>query len=465
MAKYAAGTYFAVPYIIPSSVLGQNGTVAPSERIVCGVIGCGAQGRKNLVDFLQFPQVQMLSVCDPITTHRESACGIVDKHYGKYGCIPFEDYRELLATDNIDAVIIAAPDHWHAKLAVSACRAGKDVFCEKPESLTVRESREIVERARQFSCVFSGGARGIIENFSDLARLVRGDYIGDVTDIYVTTGEFPKMYDLPEMRIPKEVNWELWTGPAPMRPFNEVLIKSGFRPYREFSGGEFAFRGAEQFGAISYVLGKPLTHVAEKAVSGDTTQATSSANQSSDVTGSSADIANKPTGNKDKPDLITIRPANISDTGNLFYIFPNGMKIHGVPELAILQAKSTKVIDKKPFSAKKSVIFKGTAGELPNGKYVLPDKHVELPVYRCSEQIVNSGLGVIGDFLECVKTRQKPFRDVETVHDVMTMVHLGDIANQLQRELQWNIGREEFENDEIANRYLSRFARPFFLTE
>src|SRR5262245_55044893 len=129
------------PLLLPALASGQGGRPAPSERITMATIGCGGQGTGDMSGFMGDPGVQMGAVCDPVPSHRERAKKVVDDRYRNKDCRAYNDFRDVLARNDIDAVLIGTPDHWHAIITIEACKAGKDVFCEKPESLTVREGR------------------------------------------------------------------------------------------------------------------------------------------------------------------------------------------------------------------------------------------------------------------------------------------------------------------------------------
>ncbi len=243
------------PLYIPSSALGRDGHTAPSERIVMATIGTGDRGTGDMKSFLGFRQVQMVAVCDPVTTHRRNAQEVVNQHYGSQDCRDYNDFREVLERSDIDAVLIGTPDHWHALITIAACNAGKDVFCEKPESLTVRQGRAMVDAARMNGRIVSGGSQRVIGDYGDIPRLVRGGAIGDVKEVFASCGEPSGECYLPTEKIPAGVDWDLWLGPAPWRPFNSTLLKGQFRPYRDYSGGSMTDWGAHRFGAALFATG------------------------------------------------------------------------------------------------------------------------------------------------------------------------------------------------------------------
>ena len=253
LASAAAG--IAAPLIIPSSALGRDGYTAPSERITMATIGTGSRGTGDMKSFLGFSQVQMVAVCDPVKSHRMNAQQIVNDRYGSKDCTDHNDFLEILDRGDIDAVLIGTPDHWHAIITIAACKAGKDVFCEKPESLTVRQGRAMVDAARMYGRVVSGGSQRVIGDYGDIPRLVRGGAIGDVTEVFVSCGPPSGECYLPEEAIPDGVDWNMWLGPAPWRPFHSSLLKGQFRPYRDYSGGGMTDWGAHRFGAALFATG------------------------------------------------------------------------------------------------------------------------------------------------------------------------------------------------------------------
>ncbi len=165
-----AGSAIAMPYVITSSALGAGGRVPASDRIVMATIGCGGQGIGDMQGFLGFRQVQMVAVCDPVTSHREQARRIVCDHYENQDCKDYNDFCEVLARGDIDAVVIATPDHWHALITIAACMAGKDIYCEKPECLTIKEGRAMADAVSRHGRVFSGGSQRVLGDYGDWPR-------------------------------------------------------------------------------------------------------------------------------------------------------------------------------------------------------------------------------------------------------------------------------------------------------
>jgi hypothetical protein len=380
----AAGAALAAPAVLASPLFGQR--PPPSERIVMGTIGCGDQGTGDMQGFMGFPEVQMVAVCDPVPAHRERARAIVNRRYGNRDCTVHNDFRELLGRRDLDAVLIGTPDHWHAIITIEACKAGKDIYCEKPECLTVREGRAMVEAVRRYGRVFSGGSQRVLGDYGDWPRLIWGGALGRVQEVFVECGGPSGECNLPEQPVPAGLDWDMWLGPAPWRPFHQTLIHGGFRPYRDYSGGGMTDWGAHRFGAAMFAVGLHLTGPTE------------------------------------------IIPPDGGEHRHLTYRFANGLRMyHG---------------------GSSNITYRGTDGSLP-GRHRMPPHRVDMPTYR------GRG-GIFGDFLHCVRTRERPFRDVEIAHRACTVCHLGNIAYWLNRPLRWDPQREEIVGDREAARWLDR---------
>lgn len=377
----------AAPYFVPGSVFGAEGRPAPSNRIVMGCIGLGGQGKGDMGGFLGFNQVQVVAVCDVIQSHREAAKAQVDGHYKDQGCAAYNDFREIVTRPDIDAVLIATPDHWHALIAIEAMRHGKDVYCEKPESLTVQQGRAMVECARRYGRVFSGGSQRVWEDYNWFHRMVRGGAIGDLQEVWVNVGGPSRHCTLPEQPIPAGVDWDMWLGPAPWAPFNQARLN--FREWRDYSGGGMTDWGAHGFGGALFASQLHETGPVE------------------------------------------ILPPDGKDNPQLTYVFANGVRIHHGGGTGGL------------------LTFKGTKGKIGDKESNQPAPSIVIPNYK------GQG-GIFGDFLHCVKTRQRPFRDIELGHRTVTVCHLGNICYWLNRPLKWDPIKEEIVGDEEANRWLSR---------
>ncbi|MCP5515825.1 MAG: Gfo/Idh/MocA family oxidoreductase [Verrucomicrobiales bacterium] len=386
--KCASGLLATVPVVAPARVFGAN------DRITMGCIGMGGQGRGDMGGFLGFPEVRVLAVCDVVAQHRQQAKAMVDSRYNNQDCASVGDFMDVLDRPDIDAVLIATPDHWHAIIATEAMRRGKDVYCEKPESLTVRQGRVMTRVARRYGRVFSGGSQRVWGDYNWYHKMVRGGAIGEPKEAWVNVGGPSGPCYLAPEPVPEGVDWDRWLGPAPWRPFHPTLIRGGFRPYRDYSGGGMTDWGCHGFGGALFCLDLHRTGPVE------------------------------------------IIPPDGQDFPQLTYIFANGIRIyHGGGWGGLLS-------------------FRGTEREIPDrelGEGLTPPD-IEIPNYK------GRG-GIFGDFLHCVRTRERPFRDIEIAHRTATHCHLGNIACWLNRRLQWDPEKEEIIGDPEASRWLDRAMR------
>ena len=376
----------SAPLIVPSRVFGAN------ERITMAGIGMGGRGKGVLNGFLRFDDLQILAVCDVAKVHAKAAKSNVDKRYGNNACKVYQDHRDILARDDIDTVLIATPDHWHAIISIEAMVSGKDVFCEKPECLTIAEGQAMVATARRFRRVFSGGSQRVWGDYNWFHKMIHGGRIGNVREAWVNVGNPSGLCGLPAQPVPEGVDWNRWLGPAPWRPFHPSLIRGGFRPYRDYSGGGMTDWGCHGFGGALFACQLQDTGPVE------------------------------------------ITPPDGKNVERLTYTFANGVKIyHGGGWGGILS-------------------FRGTEGELPHRtdtRLRPTPPNIHIPNYK------GHG-GINGDFLHCVRTRERPFRDIELAHRTATHAHLGNIAYWLKRPIKWDPEKEEIIGDAEASRWLDR---------
>ncbi|MBN2138588.1 MAG: Gfo/Idh/MocA family oxidoreductase [Sedimentisphaerales bacterium] len=385
-----AAATIGLPAFVNARAFGAN------DRIVMGCIGMGGQGRGDMGGFMGFGDVRVVAVCDVVDDHLKQAAESVNRRYDNKDCKTYKDFRDVVARDDIDVIFIGTPDHWHAIISIEAMKHGKDVYCEKPETLTIREGRAMVSVARKFGRVFSGGSQRVWGDYNWFHRMIYGGRIGQVQEAWVNVGGPSGPCDYAAEPTPAGVDWEMWLGPAPWRPFHPSLIRGGFRPFRDYSGGGMTDWGCHTFGGALFGC------------------------------------------NLHRTGPVEIIPPDGKDIKNLTYVFENGVKIyHGGGWGGILT-------------------FKGSEGEIgergdKNGKKETPP-NVHIPNYK------GQG-GIFGDFLHCVRTRQKPFRDIEIAHRTATVSHLGNIAYWLNRPLKWDPVKEEILGDAEASRWLDRTKR------
>jgi hypothetical protein len=384
----AAAAAVAFPYIIPASALGKDGRPAPSERIVMGGIGIGNQGSGDQGNFLGHNEVQYVAVADVRDEHLNAAKNRADSHYGNTSCTAYHDFRELLARKDIDAVHVATPDHWHAVVSIAACRAGKDVYCQKPESLTIHEGRAMVNAARRFGRVFSGGSQRVMEDYRDIVNKVWGGQQGLPKEVFVDCGQPSVPCNLPGQPVPAGIDWDFWLGPAPYAPYHPYRISGSYnidgtswRSFRDYSGGGMTDWGAHHFGGMIFAI------------------------------------------NKMEEGPVEVIPPDGKEHKYLTYRYADGVLMYHSPN-----RKHDVICSGPPVAPRKVPKYKGVGG-------------------------------IYGDFLHCIRTREKPFRDIERGHRTATVCHLGNICYLLNRRLQWDPVKEVFVNDDDANRYLDRARR------
>jgi len=386
---FAAG---AAPMVIPASALGADGKPAPSSRLTVGAIGLGGRGTDDMRGFLGHNEVQVVTVCDVRQEHRQRAKGLVDSKYGNGDCTMVGDFRAITGRPDIDVVMIGTPDHWHAIVAVEAMKSGKDVFCEKPETLTIREGRIMVETARRYARVFSGGSQRVWEDYNWFHKMVRGGAIGQVEEAWVDCWGPSDECFLPPEPVPPGLDWEMWLGPAPWAPFNHGRLN--FRPWRDYSGGGMTDWGAHNFGGALFTCGLHETGPVE------------------------------------------VIPPDGKDVTLLTYKFANGIVFH----------------HKGGWTG--NICFRGSDGEIPERSGGRKPRRKDAPNIFIPNYRGKGGL--IGDFLYCVKTRERPFRDIEVAHRTVTVCHLGNIAYRLGRPFKWDPVKEEIVGDAEANRWVDR---------
>jgi predicted dehydrogenase len=382
----------AAPYVITSTARGGETRPPPSERIVMAGIGLGSRGSNNLDAFLGRKDVQYVAVCDVRKNVREEKKSYVDGRNKNQDCKVYGDFRELLARKDIDAIHVSTPDHWHAIIVIEACRSGKDVYCEKPETLTLAEGPKMVAAARRYGRVVSGGSQRVLGDYRGIVDKCWGGELGRIKSINVNVGPLSQPCNLPAEPVPEGMDWDMWLGPAPWAPYNDARCHGNYgtgggswRSYKDYSGGGMTDWGAHHFGGATFAI-----------------------------------------------DVLDLQPEEVtykSEKGQPYVTFryPNGILLH------------------HNYPGRGNLDVEGTPGEKREPKPV--------PAYGG-----NSG-SIDGEFVHCVKTRGKPFRDIQYAVNTMSVAHLGIIAYELRRSLKWDAAKQEFPGDAEANRFLDRARR------
>jgi len=399
------------PQIIPRRVLGQT---APSKRVTLGFIGVGTHGLGvNLRSFLQQDDCEILAVCDVFRSRREHVRDEVRRHTGTTTCVAVADFRELLARRDIDAVVISTPDHWHVTMALLALEAGKQVFCEKP-TLTIAEGRELAEAVARRGALFAVGLedRAVI-HYHVLAEAVRNGAIGRLQRIRVGLPEKPVFPLEAPAPVPADLNYELWLGPAPHRPYTPGLTDAQvWRQIRDFSGGSLTDWGA---------------HLVDTA-------------QVANFAEGSGPVAVKGTG---------VIPANsintVPQTYHLEYEYKNGVTLDVKSGQVFIRLEGTDGW----------VSCQGWEGQMDASNREIFRKKYDpktnkIWARRPREQ---------RDFLDCLKNGQPPMYTAEALHRLSSALHIGAISLELGRPVKWDPVKEAFKGDKAADALRSRSER------
>ncbi|MDW8308843.1 MAG: Gfo/Idh/MocA family oxidoreductase [Verrucomicrobiales bacterium] len=457
----AAGA-LTLPCIIPARAWGAGETPPPSRRITLGFIGVGLMGRGHLRVLAHNPRVQVLAVCDVDKTRRDDARDVVEAIYasqqpigGYKGCAAYNDYRELLARPDIDAVVITTPDHWHALQAMDAARAGKDIYCEKPVSMTLAEGRRLVEVVRRYGRVFQTGTQyRSIPEIRRVCRFIREGGLGRVKAAFTLLQPLdgslaaerckpfaatlnpdvcgrsyvPLDFALPAEPVPEGLDWDLWVGPAPWRPYNRAY-------HMNPSPGVVPWAFADAFGLAANTW--YLSHAA------DVIQWALGVERSGPV-----EIIHPSTG---QFPTLTCRYAN----GALLHFVNHWDMVktlyHAVPPDARLAGNFGGVI----VGERGWLTTMSTGGPIEGAPESLFD---EMQLRRARE--VNIGANDHhANWLNAIESRQPPSADEELGHRAAALGHLAFIALRLGCSLRWDPQREVFIGNDAANRLRHRAIR------
>lgn len=407
-----AGAAVSSFMIVPRHVLGR-GYQAPSDMIALGFIGCGRQSGGLRNRFLDTQETRIIAASDVYSIKLDTFVNATNKWYseklgqGSYkAATGIKDFRELLLRKDIDAVVIAAPDHWHAAMAVRAAEAGKDIYCEKPLSLTVKEGRAMVNAARKHNRVFqTGSMQRSAPEFTKAVQLVRSGAIGTVKKVYVNVGGPPKVWDLQSETRPEGLDWDLWMGPNTVeRPYNNELAPAmdakfwpKWRDYVEFGGGGMTDWGAHMFDIAQWGLNMDASGPAE---------------------------------------LVYSEPGK-----GLIYKYANGIEVVH-----------------RPMEGKQHCHFVGTDGEVfvARGELKTTPEPLKDKVFNAGDAGVYVSTNHYKDFLNAIRTRKPPICDVETGHRTASVCNIGNIAYGLGRSLKWDPVKEDFVGDKEASQRLGR---------
>jgi predicted dehydrogenase len=414
MKRVAAAT--AAPAVIPSSALGQAGAAAPGERITMGCIGLGGQGTSNLRAFLGDERVQVVAVCDVDAAHRERARNIV----GLQPADAYNDFRDVIARDDIDCISIGTPDHWHAIITIEAAKAGKDVYCEKPLSLTLAEGRAMSDTVSRLGRVLQTGTwRRSRPACLRACELVRNGYIGNLHTIrcgvpegfQIRHGDFSGIQ--PPMPVPEGFDYDMWLGPAPDAPYTQGRCHFNFRWILDYGAGYITDWGAHYYDVAQWGNGTDLT----------------------------GPVAIDGTG-EFPPDGLY----NAQIKHHLEFTYANGVK---------LVAFTSK--EGKDYGTR----FEGDEGWIyvESGSVISERKSLETVVFGPDAIRLYNSPNHHRNFIDCVKSRQTTAAPVEVAHRSASLCHLGSICTLVGRKLRWDPAAERFHGDDEANRLLGKAMR------
>ncbi len=420
-SAFAATAAAAWPTIVPASVFGDG---APSNRITFGCIGVGRMGLGDLREIMGFKQAQIVAVCDVDSKRTKHAQQLVEKHYarqiqdGNYqGCAAYGDFRDLVARKDIDAVSVVTPDHWHALPAIAAAKAGKDIFLQKPLTLTIEEGRLLSDTVRRYGCVFQVGSQQRSDSrFRQACELVRNGRVGKLQTVKVGFGTDPATGPQPPMPVPDGLDYNMWLGPAPWADYTEKRVhpKEGYdRPgwlrIADYGAGMITGWGSHHNDIAQWGMGTEYT-------------------------------------------------GPIEIEGQAEYPKDGLWDVHGAFSIEYTYANGVKVTCADTGKNKQGILFEGTEGWVyvrrgridANPKSLLtstigPD---ELHLYKSNNHKAN--------FLDCIKSRKETVAPVEVGHRSCSVCLLGEIAMRLGKKLKWDPEQERFTNDDQANRMLSR---------
>lgn len=446
--KTALGTAAAVgfPSIVPASVLGKD---APSNKINIGQIGCGRIAvSHDMHDTLKFDQARIMAVCDLDSIRVDKAKVFVDKAYQektgkkKYmDTTTYLDYREMLLNKDIDAVMISTPDHWHSQPAMEAALAGKDIYLQKPTSLTVKEGQQLRAAVQEKKVILQVGTQQrAMPQFRVAAELVRNGRIGKVHTVKIGLPGDPGGPPVTKMPVPKNLNFEMWLGSTPEVPYNEIGVhpqndysRPGWLRHRNYGAGMITGWGQHHYDSAAWGMNTELT--------GPTSVEALSEFPKSGFWNVHGDFLVK----HEYENGITVYTSG-GYTNGIKYIGDDGWIF---VSRGAYQASASDPVDKeksaKALNASDSSILTSVIGENEIHLEKIDDQH--------------------GNWLDCIKTRKAPISPIEKGHKACAICLISDIAMQFDRTLNWNPETETFINDDEANAMLQRTQRKPYGTD
>ena len=410
----------AAPMIIPSSAMGLNGKICPSDKINMGFIGVGGMGTGHVKRFLEYKDVNVRGICDVRKEHRLRAKSLVDDKYGNKDCFVKNDFREFLSRKDIDAVLIATPDHWHALIGIEAARQHKDMYYEKPLTRYFNEANAVKDAVNRSGVVFQHGTQQRSdERYRRACELVRNERIGKLEKVIVGSAGYSQVPTQPEQPIPEGFDYNMWLGPAPVSPYTKVRCTRHFTLIYDYS-----------LGCISGAYGIHDIDCVQWALDAD----------------GSGPMEIEGTGK--------IAEDGLFDTigeWETIHTYENGVQLIYTDHISA----RTKYPEYNLNSM--GIIFLGSEGWISVSRQsidahpksiltsVIGSNEIRLPISNDHRR----------NFLDSVKSRQKPMCPVEIAVSSDAVCHQADIAIRLGRKVFWDPKRQQFKNDETANKMLT----------
>lgn len=380
----------------------------PNDTINLGFIGLGMRARQLINEFNRIQGIKILAVCDIDDKRIERAALMINNHYGpnEKACDTYKDFRELIERDDIDGVVVATPDHWHAIMTVMAIKSGKDVYCEKPITHTIDEGRAIIDAATKYGRIVQvGSQQRSHQAFRDAVNYVRNGYIGEVEVIKEQSSpRYPIHFNEKTVQPPEYMDWDMWMGPSEYFDYNELLCPDvsvhtfpAWRAYKEWGGGGIADLGAHMFDIAQWGL------------------------------------------DMDKSGPVEVMPATPDGVESLTFSYANGV-----------------VMKKENFGmGGMSIMFEGTEGWVAAGRWWMKtcDELIDVKLEEKTGFVYNS-TNHYKDWIDCMRTRKQPICNPEVGHRSATLCNMANIADQLGEPLKWNPVKEHF-NSRSANKLKS----------
>ncbi|MEL6104887.1 MAG: Gfo/Idh/MocA family oxidoreductase [Planctomycetota bacterium] len=423
-ASFAAGLFSGLSAKSYRSIFAAE---PPSERVRVGMIGVGNQGgpKNNSRYFLK----NIEAICDLDSAYLNETGAYIQKETGRK-VSGTDEYRRLLDSNDLDAVVVTVPDQWHALMTIEACQAGKDVYCEKPLTLVIGEGKPMVDAARKYQRVVQTGTmqRSGLE-FKTVTQLVQSGALGSVKEVNVALPG-PNWIDRAKHPVadsapPKGFDFDRWLGPAPLRPYNKNRVHYLFRFFWDYSGGQQTNFGAHHLDTAQWGLGMD---------------------------------ASGPVSVKGKAVYHPQKWYETPDRTEMTYTYANGVKLNcrqtpGTPS----KNQGTE------FICEKGSVFVWRGGILASSAEVLNAADIPAPLVRDGRTVTlpkehkrYANIAHVQDFLDCVKTRDKPSADIEIGHRSATVCHLGNIAVRSGKTIRWNPEAETIEGGVEAEKWLNK---------